>query len=32
MTDTRSPQTIAAANGIGQDAAFGAVAGLFSSR
>ena len=26
MTDTRSPKTIAAANGIGQDAAFGAVA------
>ena len=26
MTDNRSPQTIAAANGIGQDAAFGAVA------
>jgi cystathionine gamma-synthase len=26
MTDNRSPRTIAAANGIGQDAAFGAVA------
>ncbi|UEM07711.1 cystathionine gamma-synthase (plasmid) [Skermanella rosea] len=26
MTDTRSPQTIAAANGVGEDAAFGAVA------